>query len=179
MDGAPKVVGMGSGSTAGAAAGTAILGPGIGTAVGGIVGSFIKTGSPRYEGGPLISTVQNALAALRDGDQSRIAYTEQDRISGGVGWKDVALVLAPVVRPDLFPGGPSRPLNAQEQALVAPYVAYATGTTTAARVNPTTFGAGGGGASMASMFGGVSPVMLAFGAAAVFLASRSGKRSRR
>lgn len=116
MEGAPKV---GVGDTAGAAVGTAIL-PGIGTAVGSIlpIGSIFKTGSPRYEGGPLISSIQQRLNALIAGDPTAISQSRSDAISGGAGWKDCALVLAPAVRPDLF-GAPARALNATDQQILA------------------------------------------------------------
>ncbi len=85
------------------------------------VTSIFKTGSPRYEGGPLISSVQERLAQVKAGDPAAISYSKSDAVSGGPGWKDVALVLAPAVRPDLL-GNPSRVLTADEQGIVAPYL---------------------------------------------------------
>jgi hypothetical protein len=62
---------------------------------------------------------------LKAGDQTAVSQTHQDAQTGGAGWKDVAVVLAPVVRPDLF-GAPLRALTAQEQALVVPFVSAGT-----------------------------------------------------
>lgn len=181
MDGAPKVrAGMGDGSTAGAAAGTAVFGPGIGTAVGGIVGSFIKTGSPRYEGGPLLSTVQNRLAALRAGDPTAISQTHQDAITGGPGWKDVATVLAPYILPNVF-GQPSRPLNAADYQALGPYAVTGGGPIGASKNAPiTSFNAGSG--SLAGVFGGGNSTMLLVAGLGLFVITKlvgGGRRARR
>lgn len=84
------------------------------------------SGSPRYYNGPLLSTVEQRLSQIKAGDPTAIAQTRKDAMSGGAGWREVALILAPAVRPDLF-GSPSRPLNATDETIVAavggPYVA--------------------------------------------------------
>ena len=85
------------------------------------VTSVFKSGSPRYEGGPLISSVQERLAQVKAGDPAAIAQSKADAVTGGAGWKDAALVLAPSVRPDLL-GNPHRALTADEQGIVAPYL---------------------------------------------------------
>ena len=79
------------------------------------------TSSPRYEGDPLIGSVQGRLQQLTSGDASAIAQTHADAVSGAPAWKDVARVLAPAVRPDLF-GSPARALTDQERQItgVAP-----------------------------------------------------------
>lgn len=179
MEGAPKV-GAGDASAAGAAVGTAVLGPGIGTVVGGITGGLFKSGSPRYEGGPLLSSVSERLGNIKNGVQSEIDASMQDRMTGGPGWKDVGLVLAPAVRPDLF-GSPSRALNAQEQSLVAPFLPAGTSLATLAAKPATTFNAGSG--SLASIFGtgGLNTTTLLLVGGGLFLASKvfGGKRRAR
>lgn len=179
MEGAPKV---GVGDTAGAAVGTALL-PGIGTAVGSIlpIGSIFKSGSPRYEGGPLVSSIQQRLNALIAGDPTAIAQSRSDAVSGGAGWKDCALVLAPAVRPDLF-GAPARALNSTDQQILA--------TVGGARVVTSTGGlavapAGsvpkpGGSMATASLFGNMSLTTLLLVGGGAFLAAKAfGGRRRR
>lgn len=169
-------LGDASSSAAGAAVGTAVAGP-VGTAVGGLVGGLFHSGSPRYEGGPLLSTVQNRLSALKAGDPTNINQTHQDAVSGGPGWKDVALVLAPVVRPDLFPA-PIRSLTTQEQALVAPYV----GSSVAGAAKVATTPKPGGTAPVtAAGFSGVVGWVLGLGVVGAILvgSGRGGRRRRR
>lgn len=163
------------GDAAGAAAGTAIA-PGIGTVVGSAVNlkGLLSAPSPRYEGGPLLSTVVNRLQALVRGDPSAIAQTKQDAQTGGAGWRDVALVLAPSVRADLF-GPPTRALNDLEQQLVNVAVNPPTTFHT-----PTPTGAGPG---LASMFAGVNASTLetlaVVGFGALLLSTLAGGRRRR
>lgn len=179
MEGAPKV-GVGDSSAAGAAVGTAVLGPGIGTVVGGIAGGLFKSGSPRYEGGPLYGSVQGRLRQLASNDQTAIAQTHQDAATGGTGWRDVALVLAPAVRPDLF-GSPARPLNALEQSLVAPFLPPGVTVANIPAAGSKTFNAGSG--SLASIFGtgGLNPTTLLLVGGGLFLASKAfgGRRRAR
>lgn len=82
-----------------------------------VAGIDFSSGSPRYEGGPLISSVQQRLQQIKSGNAAAIAQTHADAVSGGAGWKDVALVLAPAVAPLIF-GSPSRPLTAQENQII-------------------------------------------------------------
>lgn len=84
--------------------------------------SFIHFGSSeRYEGGPLLSTVWNELGnnvkPLKTADQvrQRQAYVAAQ----GKGWGDVAAILIPALRPDVFPAGPPRALTTQEQGILA------------------------------------------------------------
>lgn len=87
-----------------------------------VAGSFVHSASPRYEGGPLITTVLNFL-----GNQLRGASPAQARalVSSGAigagqkGWADVGAVLAPALRPDVFPQGPARSLTPDEMSLIA------------------------------------------------------------
>lgn len=100
----------------GAALGAAIGGP-VGATVGAIAGSISFGGSPRYEGGPLYSSVVVRLQEIRAGDATAVAQSKADAITGGAGWKDVGLVLAPTIRPDLFGPAP-RALTPEENQLV-------------------------------------------------------------
>ena len=166
---------LGSASAAGAAVGTAVAGP-VGTAVGGFIGGLFHTGSPRYEGGPLLSTVQLRLSQLKGGDPQAIAQTHQDAQSGGAGWKDVALVLAPVVRPDLF--APAlRSLTTQEQALVSPFVGA--GAVAAAAVTGNQGSPGTPGTPPKTLSAGLNGplgVILGLGLLGAFLARGRGRR---
>lgn len=122
--------------------------------VGDIIGLVGAGGSPRYEGGPLVSTVINRLEALRSGDPTQIAQTHADAVSGGPGWKDAALVLAPAIRPDLF-GKPSRTLTADE----AGYIAAAGGTVTATPPPGSTTAAPGGAPALTPTLSAISAGM--------------------
>src|SRR4029077_9453016 len=156
--GCPKVAtGMGDGTAVGAAAGTVILGPGLGTAIGGAVANlFGGSGSPRYEGGPLISSVQQRLGLPQLGDMTAINQTHQDALTGGAGWKDVAIVLAPLVRPDLF-GKPARALNAADYQALGPY-ASALPTSAVPNVAGSTPGSTPG--ATPTLTAGMSPLMI-------------------
>lgn len=77
----------------------------------------LSGGSPRYENGPLVSSVQLRLSQIRAGDPAAIAQSKADEVSGGPGWKDAALVLARYVRPDLL-GAPTRALTSEEMQIV-------------------------------------------------------------
>lgn len=171
-EGCPKF-----GDASGAAVGTAVAGP-IGTVVGSIipVGSIFHTGSPRYEGGPLLSSVQNRLSQLQQGNAQAVAQTRADAVTGGPGWKDVALVLAPVVRPDLF-GTPSRALTSDDFQALGPFATMASatpGTQPGSTRTP--------GVNTASLLGGTSPTLLLLAGGGLFLASKllgGGARRRR
>lgn len=85
--------------------------------------SFIHFGSSaRYEGGPLVSTVLDFLGnKLRRAtpDQARALVSSGAIGAGQKGWADVGAVLAPALRPDVFPQGPARPLNGSELSMIA------------------------------------------------------------
>lgn len=167
----------GTGAAVGAAAGSVVpgIGTAVGSAVGGLVGGLFHSGSPRYEGGPLLSSVQVRLGLLKNRDATAIAQTHQDAVSGGAGWKDVALVLAPVVLPGEFPA-PVRSLTSQETALVAPFVGAGSVPTGVAPITPSVPGSP---TTLAAGFpGGGLGLVLGLGLlGAVFM--QSGRRRRR
>lgn len=104
--------------------GNQALGLGIAPlAIAAAAASFIHFGSSaRYEGGPLVSTVLSFL-----GNQLRRATPDQARAlvgsgaigAGQKGWADVGAVLAPALRPDVWPQGPSRALTSAEMSMIA------------------------------------------------------------
>lgn len=110
----------GFGSAAPAIIGTAVAGP-VGGAVGTIVGSlFGGSGSPRYENGPLVSSVLNELGNnVKPLPASQVPQRKAYVAAQGPGWDDVAAVLIPALRRDVYPAGPARTLTGQEQAIIA------------------------------------------------------------
>lgn len=171
-----RAFGDASSSAAGAAVGTAVAGP-VGTAVGGLVGGLFHSGSPRYEGGPLLSSVQQRLGQLKNHDATAIAQTHQDALSGGAGWKDVALVLAPLVLPGEFPP-PVRALTSQEAALVAPFVTAGSVPTGVQAIVPTAPGAAKPATLVAGFPGGTVGLVVGLGILGAILV-RPKRRARR
>lgn len=114
-----------SSSATGAAVGTAVAGP-VGTAVGGFIGGLFHSGSERYENGPLLATVWNELGNnTRSLPASQVAAHQAVVASAGAdatnraAWHDVAYVLIPALRNDVYPDGPPRPLTSLEQSIIA------------------------------------------------------------
>lgn len=73
----------------------------------GTIGGLFGSGSPRYAGGPLMSTVQQHSAEIAAGDLFRIRDWDSNRKAGKPGWQEVW-------RNEL----PTIPLNQAQIALV-------------------------------------------------------------
>lgn len=86
-----------------------------------VASSFIHGSSPRYEGGPLVSTVIGWLSARRTASPASVRgeLTQGAIGAGQAGWKDVGAVLLPALRPDVFPQGPARPLNGTDMQILS------------------------------------------------------------
>lgn len=90
-------------SAATTAIGAAVGGP-TGAALGAVIGSLFSGGSPRYEGGPLMSTIQGALTKISQGGATAAAELQQfasnPNDKDANQWRDAWQQLIPPILPD-------------------------------------------------------------------------------
>lgn len=82
----------------------AVVGGPVGAGLGAVIGSLFDGGSPRYEGGPLVSSVQAALQQIAQGGPTAAAALQQfasnpsDKDANQ--WRDAWQNLIPPILPD-------------------------------------------------------------------------------
>lgn len=90
-------------SAATTAIGAAVGGP-TGAALGAVIGSLFSGGSPRYEGGPLVSTIQAALSQIAEGGPTAAAalrqFASNPSDKDANQWRDAWQQLIPPILPD-------------------------------------------------------------------------------
>lgn len=188
MSGCPKVGFGDAGSSIGAAAGTAVLGPGAGTVVGSIAGSLFHTSAA----GPNAAAANQVAPEVARGNLAAVAATiTRDGIQTQSSKLPWASLLATIPQNlvdaanQAFPGNNWPIFGAIDPTQVYPtvirlakYYNPATGEVTTTK--PTTFAAGGG--NLAGLMGGGSLPMLLLAGGGLFLLTKlvgSPRRRRR
>lgn len=186
MEGAPKV---GVGDAAGAAAGTAILGPGVGTAIGGLlpVGGLFHSSAagPNAAAANQVApeVAKNNLAAVA----AVIARNGIQTQSSLAPWKALLATIPQTLidaANQAFPGNQWATFGAIDPTQVYPtvirlakYYNPTTGETTTRSTGVTSIPTGG--VNLGSLFGGSSTTMLLLAGGGLFLASKMFGGSRR